>query len=122
MKNIILQHFTGELRELDKLSIENIKKYASFVGADYKFIEGQVFRKHLASPCQKVYMLNKEFDEYDTILMLDIDMFTPVDMTENIFECEGIGLYNTVQKRLHKQIANAGHRLGSIANKFAEHN
>ena len=106
MKNIILQHFTGELRELDKLSIENIKKYASLVGADYRFIEGQVFRKHLASPCQKVYMLDKEFDEYDTILMLDIDMFTPIGMTENVFECEGIGLYNTVQKRLHRKIAN----------------
>ena len=30
MRNIILQHFDGKLRELDKLSMNNIKEY------DYK--------------------------------------------------------------------------------------
>ena len=33
--NIILQHFDGELRELDKLSIDNIRNYADMVGAEY---------------------------------------------------------------------------------------
>ena len=105
MKNIILQHFTGELRELDKLSVDNIKEYAKHVQADYKLILGQVFRKHLTSPCQKVFLLDKSFDEYDNVLMLDIDMFAPKNMNDNIFEEEGIGLYEDVQKRLHARLA-----------------
>lgn len=64
-----------ELRELDKLSMENIQEYAKLVGADYRLITGRPFNPSLTSPCQKVYMLNEEFDSYDQVLMLDIDMF-----------------------------------------------
>ena len=103
--NIILQHFDGDLRPLDEKSIENIMAYANMVGAEYRLIRGKPFRKHLTSPCQKVYMLDKEFDEYDQVLMLDIDMFAPIGMEENIFELEGVGLYADVQKMLHRKIA-----------------
>ena len=50
-------------------------------------------------------MLDKEFDQYDQVLMLDIDMFAPIGMEENIFELEGVGLYADVQKMLHRKIA-----------------
>ena len=56
MSNIILQHFNGDLRPLDKASIANIKEYAKRIGADYELITGRPFRKHLTDPCQKVYM------------------------------------------------------------------
>ena len=92
MVNIILQHFDGNLRELDHLSIENIKQYAKMVGAEYKLITGKPFNKSLTAPCQKVYMIEKEFDVYDNVLMLDIDMFAPKGMTENIFDLPGVGL------------------------------
>lgn len=105
MKNIILQHFDGELRELDKLSIANIKNYAKMVGAEYRLITGKPFRKHLTAPCQKVHMLSEEFDQYDQVLMLDIDMFAPKGMTDNVFDLEGIGLYADTQKMLHRKIA-----------------
>lgn len=107
--NIILQHFDGELRPLDKLSIENIKEYAKMVGAEYRLITGKPFREHLTSPCQKVYMLDEEFDKYDKVLMLDIDMFAPKSMKENVFNVPGIGLYEEVQKRLHKELGNPKH-------------
>lgn len=103
--NIILQHFDGDLRPLDEKSVENITAYADMVGADYRLIRGKPFRKHLTSPCQKVHMLHEEFDSYDQVLMLDIDMFAPKGMTENIFELEGVGLYADVQKMLHRKIA-----------------
>lgn len=103
--NIILQHFDGELRPLDKLSIENIKKYATMVGAEYKLVLGRPFRSHLTGPCQKVHMISEEFDSYDKVLMLDIDMFAPIGMTENVFEVKGVGLYEDVQRRLHQRIA-----------------
>ena len=104
MTNIILQHFDGELRELDKLSIKNIQNYAKMVGAEYRLITGKPFRKHLTSPCQKVYMLDSEFDKYDQVLMLDIDMFAPKGMTENIFNETGVGLYAAIQKNLHHRL------------------
>ena len=113
MGNIILQHFDGELRELDQLSISNIKDYAEMVGADYRLVKGKPFRKHLTAPCQKVYMLDKEWDEYDNVLMLDIDMFAVKGMQINVFNEKGIGLYEEVQKRLHNKIA---HTYPMIAN------
>ena len=51
-------------------------------------------------------MLHEEFDKYDQVLMVDIDMFAPKGMTDNVFELEGIGLYAEVQQMLHKKIAN----------------
>jgi len=105
MKNIILQHFDGDLRPLDEKSVENIMAYADMVGAEYRLIRGKPFRKHLTSPCQKVYMLDEEWDEYDQVLMLDIDMFVPKGMNDNVFEEKGIGLYEDTQKRLHDKIS-----------------
>lgn len=106
MSNIILQHFDGELRELDKLSMENIQEYAKLVGADYRLVTGRPFNPRLTSPCQKVYMLNEEFDQYDQVLMLDIDMFAPKGMTTNIFEETGVGLYAEIQQSLHRKLYN----------------
>ena len=37
-----MQHFDGELRKLDKLSITNIKEYAEMVDAEYQLIRGRV--------------------------------------------------------------------------------
>lgn len=103
--NIILQHFDGHLRELDVLSVENIKSYAKLVGAEYQLVRGKPFREHLTAPCQKVHMISEEFDAYDNVLMLDIDMFAPIGMTENVFNVDGVGLYEEVQKRLHQSLA-----------------
>lgn len=115
MKNLILQHFDGDLRPLDKLSIENITNYARMVGAEYRLILGRPFRKHLTSPCQKVHLIDEEFDDYDVVLMLDIDMFAPKNMVENVFDVQGIGLYEETQKRLHARIA-AEHPLHASTN------
>jgi len=101
MKNIILQHYTGALGQLEEYSIENISNYAKVVGADYKFLEGQVFRPHLTTHCQKLFMLDESFDEYDNVMMLDIDMFITSYETQNVFDVPGIGLYEDTQRRLH---------------------
>jgi hypothetical protein len=104
MKNIILQHFDGELRELDKLSVENISKYASRIGADYKLVLGKPFNVNLTAPCQKVVMLDEIFDKWDNVVMLDIDMFKTRTNDENIFLCKGIGLYEDTQVKLHYKL------------------
>ena len=104
--NIILQHFDGELRPLDKLSKENIEAYAKMVGADYELIRGKPFRSHLTSACQKVFMLDECFDKYDQVLMIDIDMFTTKGLKENVFDVPGIGLFEEVQQRWHTVLSN----------------
>ena len=107
MKNIILQHYTGELGELEKLSQANMIKYAEFCGAEYRLLSGDLFNEEypwthtLYAPNQKMHMLSKEFDDYDVVLMVDIDMFTRKGMTENIFtDVKGIGMYTDFQQHL----------------------
>ena len=109
MTNIILQHFAGDLRDLDKLSIENIKSYAAQIDADYELILGFPFRPHLTAPCQKVHMLNEKYDKYDKVLMLDIDMFITKGLKENVFETEtGIGLFAETQHYLRDRLSSWG--------------
>ena len=104
MKNIILQHYDGELGELEKLSVENIKGYAHLLNSDYRLVTGKPFRDWLTRPCQKVYLLDEEFDKYDNVLMLDPDMFVPKNMRIDIFTQRGIGLYVLVQRTLHRRL------------------
>jgi hypothetical protein len=108
MRNIILQHFTGKLRTLDKLSVENISAYAERIGVEYQFVEGQVFREHLTPPCQKLHILDEKWDEYDDVLMLDIDMFVTKNLRLNVFKAEGVGLFADVQKRLKNRLVQHG--------------
>lgn len=104
MSNIILQHWTGEMNELGVLSSDNISNYAMKIDADYKLLRGDVFRPNLKRPwppIQKLHMLSEEFDDYDMVVMLDIDMFTRKGMEENIFkDVSGVGLHDAIQKRL----------------------
>ena len=119
MKNIILQHFDGKLGLLEQLSIENIKGYAQSVNADYKLLTVKVFRDHLTSPCQKVHMISEEFDNYDNVLMLDIDMFTPKNMVWDVFEVQGVGLHSDpVQVRLHQRLANSYPSIASLQSPY----
>jgi hypothetical protein len=103
-KNIILQHMDGKLRELDKLSVENMQRYAEFVKADYELVRDRPFREHLTGACQKIYMLDEKYDNYDHVLMVDIDMFARKGMMTNVFKVPGIGLYADVQKSLHRKM------------------
>ena len=108
-KNIILQHWSGPLDELSQRSTDNISKYAKRIGADYRLLRGDVFWPNVdigGSPIQKMYMLNEEFDNYDMVVMLDMDMFTRKGMDENVFtDTEGYGGHTHVQVRLRKQLA-----------------
>ena len=114
MRNIILQHFDGEMRPLDYESQWNIMDYADMIDADYKLVLGKPFRENLTNACQKVHMLHEEFDEWDNVLMLDIDMFRPENMTLNIFDQPGIGLYAEVQQSLHRRLTQWYPMLGSM--------
>jgi len=93
--------------ELGTLSSVNISKYADMVGADYKLLRGDVFRANLSPPMQKLHMLDEVFDEYDVVVMLDIDMFIRNGMEDNIFDddIQGVGLGGDLQNRLLKNLS-----------------
>jgi len=100
MVNIILQHYTGNLGELEIASKSAFEKYADMVGAEYHLIRGNKFNIACRPPLQKLHMLSEEFDDYDTTLMVDIDMFPVKNLKENIFEIKGYGKHTPLQKKL----------------------
>lgn len=102
MKNIILQHWNGPFQNWAQVCRFSIERYASRVDADYELLTGfpmgQWFNNTQSKPwlvIQKIFMLNEKYDDYDNVLMLDMDMlFT--DKFDNIFNYPGVG-------RLHKK-------------------
>lgn len=109
MKNIILQHWSGDMPELTRLSVSNISKYAKQIGSTYKFIRGDMFHPNPNipwAPIQKLYMLDPVFDEYDMVVMLDADMFARKGVTKNIMtDTTGVGVHGPVQQRLIKHMS-----------------
>lgn len=105
MKNILLQHWNGPLGQLEELSVENMKAYAEFCGAEYRLLRGTPFDGRLSPQSQKMAALGEEFDEYDIVVMLDTDMFTRKGMTKNIFTDEtGYGRHYGIQEHLRKKL------------------
>jgi len=110
VKHLLLQHWSGELNELAKLSQRSIQSYAEQHGADYQLVRGKAFRdrEDLTHPAlQKLCILNEQFDNYDVVVMTDMDMFVACNSSLNIFTDEsGYGVNTAVQHRL----ANGLHR------------
>lgn len=106
MKNIILQHWNGPLRELEKISVQSMKDYAEYVGADYKLLTGHPFDDRYSDQLQKLAMFNEEFDEYDNTLMVDTDMICVRNLTENVFELPGIGMHTEYQTEIFEKYIN----------------
>lgn len=100
MKRLVLQHYTGALGELEKLSVANIRAFADRWGAEYRFLEGNVFSPVLSAPMQKLVMLDERFDDYDVVVMMDADMFSRKGLEEDLFDQPGIGVSGAFQRRL----------------------
>lgn len=95
MKNLILQYyipyesFDADMGGVDMpdwamAGADNAAKYARYCGADYKLITSRYF-EHLDPRLDSTRLFyDKQFEEYDNILCLDLDMF--VCTNDNIFE------------------------------------
>jgi len=101
MKNILLQHYNGPLSDLALASIENMKQYAEYCGAEYKLITGEpvwdiksMKRRHKkVNANHKLCMLIPQFDSYDVVAMVDPDMFVRKGLSINLFTDEtGVGI------------------------------
>jgi hypothetical protein len=115
MKNILLQHWAGPLGELEKLSIENMKQYADWCGVEYRLLTGYPLDATLAPQSQKIYALTEEFDDYDTVVMLDTDMFVNKNNRKNIFTDDtGVGRHYGIQETLRKGVSRIHPFLGDV--------
>ena len=106
MKNLIVQHFHPQYENVGKpmpwivkKSTDNIRRYAEQLGAEYRLLDGEPFRKGLRAQCQKLCVLNEEFDEYDNIAVFDTDMFLVNGCKENIFKEKELVIIRMFTKR-----------------------
>jgi len=71
--NLILQHFEGSEPWVEYAE-RTMRTYARKTGAEYKRVSGFPVGKELGFTAQKMCMLNEEYDEYDQVAMIDLDI------------------------------------------------
>jgi len=93
MTNLIYQVWVGDTRPGVDYSIENIKNYADRIGADYYFDHNPTYGQRMSGVSKGYYdwmnpIFQKKYDKYDTIAVLDCDIYAPDNMNDNIFDVE----------------------------------
>lgn len=95
MKTAIYQYWDGTPRPSCYAGVRSMREYAARIGADYKFEQNpQWLRSHWKmdfgnySPHYGAFkpVYDSKWDEYDTILFADTDVFPIEGLTENIFD------------------------------------
>ena len=90
MKNIIYQYWKGELKPGVVYSTKLIKEYAESIGAEYRFDHNKTIAGKVCSV--PIYyepanpLVCDDFDEYDNVMLCDIDIFPTEGMKDNIFD------------------------------------
>lgn len=107
MKRIILQHWDGPPSQLEEGSWRNIANYAKRIGVEHRVLSGQPLGPLKNSQLQKLHMLSATFDSYDTVVMMDSDMFAVPGLRENIFQVSGIGVATPLQETIRGSLRRA---------------
>jgi len=100
MRNLIYQFWNGRLPYYANASRQVIEEYAKNIGAEYRCDINEPFFKgpnsNYLNCLRPVY--DREFDAYDKVLFLDMDIFTVKDVTDNIFDVpvDGIGMVQEI--------------------------
>lgn len=110
--NLLLQHWHGELGELERASMMAMSQYAAEHGAEYELVQGEPLGPGLAVQMHKLHALDARFDTYDVVAMTDMDMFPRVEASESIFNATGLGVMTQTQTTLR---ANLHSRMPGIA-------
>lgn len=91
MKTIILQHWNGPLPQWAELAKKSVELYAKKIGSDYELVTGYPLGEKLGPNPQKLVYISDRYDEYDKVLMLDMDVIA-TDKYENVFNYDHIGV------------------------------
>lgn len=93
--NLIVQHWHGaDLPPIVERSCANMRAYAQRIGADYRMLVGYPFNPRFSPQAQKLAMVNEEFDDFATVVMVDSDQFAVKGLTQSIFEATGYGWHH----------------------------
>lgn len=89
--NIILQHWDGPLPEWARLAKKTVEMYAERVGASYQLVTGHPLGAALGPNPQKLVYITEQYDQYDKVLMLDMDVIA-TNVYDNAFDRPEIGV------------------------------
>jgi hypothetical protein len=89
--NIILQHWNGDLPEWAKVAKKTVERYAEVIGCQYELVTGYPLGEKLGPNSQKLVYITEKYDQYEKVLMLDMDVMA-TDVYENAFERPEIGV------------------------------
>lgn len=91
MTNIILQHWNGPLPDWARVAKKSIEKYADVIGCEYELITGYPLGKALGPNPQKLVYITEKYDQYEKVLMLDMDVMA-TKVYDNAFDRPEIGV------------------------------
>lgn len=89
--NIILQHWDGPLPEWARLAKKTVEMYAERVGASYQLVTGHPLGAKLGPNPQKLVYITEQYDQYEKVLMLDMDVIA-TNVYANVFHRPEIGV------------------------------
>ena len=127
MKNIIYQYWKGDMKPGVEYSCKLMKEYADRIGAEYKFdfnttIAGQVVNVPIyyepANP-----LVDDSFDEYDNVMLCDVDVFPTEGLSDNIFDLldgEDAGICTEPKQPYFRTIYNSGGINSQIDKQWAD--
>lgn len=87
-RNLIIQHWEGPMDDALKECQQSVIDYAKRIGVEYIHVPGKPFSEELGYTAQKMHVLDEKWDEYDRVLMLDMDIWIKPDAF-NCFEHPG---------------------------------
>lgn len=91
MRNIILQHWNGDMPEWAKLAEKTVRDYCERIGCEYELLRGHPMGEDWGPNPQKLAYLLEKYDEYDQTLMIDMDMIASKS-SRNVFDIEQVGV------------------------------
>jgi hypothetical protein len=89
--NIILQHWNGPLPEWAQIAKKTLEKYCSVIGCEYELVTGHPLGEALGANPQKLVYITEKYDQYDKVLMLDMDIMA-TNVYSNAFNRPEIGV------------------------------
>lgn len=91
MTNIILQHWNGPLPGWARVAKKSVEKYADVIGCEYELVTGHPLGEALGPNPQKLVYITEKYDQYEKVLMLDMDVMA-TKVYDNAFDRPEIGV------------------------------
>ena len=90
-KNLILQHWNGDLPKWARIATLTVSDYADRIDADYELVRGMPMGDIHGPHTQKLVYLKDKYDCYEQTLMLDMDIVATKE-SANVFDIPYVGV------------------------------